>query len=144
MIVTRKIKNIERVCVVCGKQFLTSLHNIGYGKTGGTCCSFQCVGKRKHILWRQDGKFNPNYKGALAKFNHSLESDYRVLSKEQAQASAKICDAVNKGKIERQPCIVCGDPNSEGHHEDYSKPMEVIWLCDKHHKQKHNESCLGH
>ena len=46
--------------------------------------------------------------------------------------------AVIWGKIKKYPCEVCGDKKSEGHHEDYSKPLEVIWLCHKHHLIKHN------
>jgi len=42
--------------------------------------------------------------------------------------------ALIKGIIERQPCVVCGDPKSHGHHPDHSKPLEVIWLCPLHHK----------
>ena len=48
--------------------------------------------------------------------------------------------AVRTGKIVRKPCIYCGDPKSQGHHEDYSKPLEVIWVCAgchmKHYHRK--------
>jgi len=40
-------------------------------------------------------------------------------------------------KMERKPCEVCNDVNSEAHHDDYSKPMEVRFLCSKHHKEHH-------
>lgn len=40
-------------------------------------------------------------------------------------------------KIERQPCEICGDDNGEGHHPDYNRPLEVHWLCRKHHRQIH-------
>jgi hypothetical protein len=45
--------------------------------------------------------------------------------------------AVKDGKIIHQPCEVCGRQDSEGHHEDYSKPLEVIWLCSTHHAERH-------
>jgi hypothetical protein len=48
-------------------------------------------------------------------------------------------NAIRDGKLIRFPCVVCGDPDSEGHHDDYSKPLDVMWLCDKHHKQRHKE-----
>ena len=44
---------------------------------------------------------------------------------------------VRWGYIKRLPCSVCGDLKSEGHHEDYDKPKEVIWLCMKHHREIH-------
>ncbi len=52
---------------------------------------------------------------------------------ERHRARDKFKYAVKSGKIVRMPCEICGDPKSEGHHEDYSKPFEVKWLCLKHH-----------
>jgi hypothetical protein len=34
---------------------------------------------------------------------------------------------------------VCGSKKVHGHHEDYNKPLEVHWLCPKHHKARHKE-----
>lgn len=42
-------------------------------------------------------------------------------------------------KLERQPCQVCGAQKSEAHHPDYSKPLEVIWFCHKHHSEAHRK-----
>ena len=43
------------------------------------------------------------------------------------------------GKIKRLPCKICGNPKSEGHHDDYSKPLEVTWYCRKHHREVHKK-----
>ncbi len=45
--------------------------------------------------------------------------------------------AIKDGMLKRQPCVVCGNPKVHGHHPDYDKPLEVIWLCPKHHMQEH-------
>jgi hypothetical protein len=42
-------------------------------------------------------------------------------------------------KLERQSCSVCGKERAQAHHEDYSKPLDVIWLCPLHHSQRHKE-----
>jgi len=46
---------------------------------------------------------------------------------------------IANNKIVRGLCEVCGNQNAEGHHFDYSKPLEVIWLCPVHHKDMHRK-----
>ena len=41
-------------------------------------------------------------------------------------------------KITSKPCSVKGcNKKGEKHHEDYSKPLDVIFLCYNHHRQLH-------
>jgi hypothetical protein len=42
-----------------------------------------------------------------------------------------------RGLIKQKPCEICGIQKSEAHHPDYNKPLEVIWLCSKHHGELH-------
>jgi hypothetical protein len=42
--------------------------------------------------------------------------------------------ALRAGHLIRTPCVICGAIDVQAHHEDYSKPLEVIWLCFKHHR----------
>jgi hypothetical protein len=58
---------------------------------------------------------------------------------EKKSATTTLGNAVRDGKITKMPCAKCGDPRSEAHHEDYSKPLDVIWLCKKHHWMVHEE-----
>lgn len=46
---------------------------------------------------------------------------------------------LRKGKIKKQPCCECGNKKSQAHHEDYRKPLSVIWLCAKHHGIRHRK-----
>lgn len=47
-------------------------------------------------------------------------------------ARHQVRDALKKGTLKKEPCM-CGDIEVEAHHPDYSKPLEVIWACKKHH-----------
>lgn len=46
-------------------------------------------------------------------------------------------NAVNRGKLQKQPCEVCGAKKVEAHHVDYSRPLDVRWLCKIHHGKVH-------
>jgi hypothetical protein len=57
---------------------------------------------------------------------------------ERISARQKVGRAIKSGKLTRGPCEVCGETDQVfAHHEDYSKPLEVNWLCRKHHREKH-------
>ncbi len=56
---------------------------------------------------------------------------------EKWKARQNLRNAVYRGKIKKLPCEVCGDVKVQAHHDDYSKPFEVKWLCSFHHKQLH-------
>jgi hypothetical protein len=47
-------------------------------------------------------------------------------------------NAIRDGRLKRMPCQICGSPKSHAHHEDYSKPFEVVWLCASHHQRYHH------
>lgn len=53
--------------------------------------------------------------------------------KVQKNAQAAVYRALRKGLLQRQPCKVCAVAGAHAHHTDYSKPLEVEWLCRKHH-----------
>lgn len=52
-------------------------------------------------------------------------------------------NAVRDGRLfQATSCSVCNSTEKiEGHHDDYTKPMEVRWLCNKCHREwhKHNK-----
>lgn len=52
------------------------------------------------------------------------------------KAMSAVSTAIRDGRLQRQPCEVCGD-TAQAHHDDYSKPLDVRWLCVKHHAEHH-------
>lgn len=48
-------------------------------------------------------------------------------------------NAIRDGRLIRKSCEVCGKKKAHAHHEDYYYPMNVKWLCPKHHMERHRE-----
>jgi transcription elongation factor Elf1 len=51
-------------------------------------------------------------------------------------ARSKTFHAIKNGTIQVLPCLICGD-KAEAHHHDYSRPLDVMWLCKAHHRETH-------
>lgn len=68
---------------------------------------------------------------------------YREENPKKYAAHVLVGNAVRDGKLVKQPCEVCSDTNVHGHHCDYAKPLEVMWLCAAHHKAWHSEHGEG-
>lgn len=52
-----------------------------------------------------------------------------------------IFNAINNGKIQRPKfCSLCSRTNTRiiAHHADYTKPLKVVWLCDRCHCRVHH------
>jgi hypothetical protein len=62
---------------------------------------------------------------------------YEAAHPEKRLARQAVRKAVRNGVLVRQPCEVCGNEKSEGHHDDYSRLLVVRWLCGTHHKLFH-------
>ena len=47
--------------------------------------------------------------------------------------------AIASGKVTKCLCERCGAAKVHGHHENYDEPLKVVWLCAKHHRERHQE-----
>lgn len=67
---------------------------------------------------------------------NKINERWRKAHPDRSNAHQKLHKAVRSGKVKKQPCWVCGE-KAEAHHPDYSKPLDVVWLCTMHHRQTH-------
>lgn len=59
---------------------------------------------------------------------------------EKVRAHRLVTNARKRGdlRVQPQPCGQCGETqNVHGHHEDYSKPFDLTWLCSPCHRKLH-------
>lgn len=54
-------------------------------------------------------------------------------------AHTALRSALRRGLIHPEPCEECGAAAVDGHHDDYDKPMQVRWLCRRHHRAEHRK-----
>ena len=62
---------------------------------------------------------------------------YRDKYKDRIKANRKVSYAIKHGLLTKQLCEVCGGSKVVAHHDDWSKPLVVMWLCELHHKARH-------
>lgn len=60
--------------------------------------------------------------------------------REEYRARWRVKSALKSGLLNKKPCEICGKSHTvHAHHEDYSRPLNVVWLCSFHHKQRHRQ-----
>lgn len=62
----------------------------------------------------------------------------RITESEKVKARTMVNHAIRAGRLTRGPCDTCGETKgTHGHHDDYSKPLDVRWLCEPCHTAHH-------
>lgn len=101
-------------------------------------CTKKDVHKHRH---------NPKYRESVLAYDRSRGgrqgpeylAGYRDRNPDKNRAHVTFGNAVRDGKLHRpENCSHCHDTGRiEGHHPDYSKPLEVVWLCVACHRNLH-------
>jgi hypothetical protein len=82
--------------------------------------------------------YNRSESGKALRRRVAREMRERYPEKFAARQAVRI--ALRKKELTRTPCVSCGNPRSQAHHPDYSKPLDVVWLCARCHASAHSES----
>lgn len=91
-------------------------------------CSYTCSARSRSLLWS-----DPEHLRRAKKAKNWVKRN-----PEKANAHYILNYNVRKGRVIKPTvCSSCGTKGPlDAHHEDYSKPLEVIWLCRPCHKEK--------
>lgn len=94
-------------------------------------------------------KHEDKYKIREKRYYKENKKKFEIKSKEwrknpknkiKQKAHYLVKQALKNGIIKRKPCCVCKSKESIAHHEDYTKPLKVIWYCQMHHMRRHSEA----
>lgn len=77
------------------------------------------------------------WKGGISSQNVIYKNRFRAKYPIKAAAHDAVKDALRAGRLVRSPCEVCGEPKAQAHHDDYTRPLDVRWLCKAHHDEWH-------
>lgn len=109
---------LEKVCVWCGNKFLARIDQIKLGRNN--YCSRAC-------------------NGAYGRYMRKLKNDEQPTMSGRRLIYYQVIRALKYGIIKKQPCETCGATYSiHAHHDDYSQPLNVRWLCNSCHKRLHD------
>ena len=74
---------------------------------------------------------------------NALQKRWREEHPDRQAAYNLVKKALREGVLVRQPCSLCGDMDSHAHHDDYSKPLDVVWFCRSCHTEYHAQERKG-
>lgn len=70
---------------------------------------------------------------------YSKDSDAKYPERKKARSA--VGHAVRDGRLKKLPCSACKTKkNVQAHHDDYSKPLKVCWLCRRCHGLEHRKA----
>ena len=72
-------------------------------------------------------------------FRKKRKQKFKINFPEKYKAQTAVSNAVRDGRLGKASCCQFCDSTENicGHHEDYSKPLEVVWLCARCHNLLH-------
>lgn len=130
----------------CPQGHPYSGENLYISKDGHNCCrTCRVISMKKYKEnniekireWHKRNWLNGYRPDKEKSLEHTRK--WKTENKEKDKAQHLLAYKIKRGEIKKQPCEVCGELKVDGHHEDYTKPLEVIWLCRQHHKDHHRK-----
>lgn len=90
--------------------------------------------RRRHLGLK--GSNNPNWQGGISRLHGVYKRRFRAKYPQMAAAHDAVRFALRRGELRRpsrcETCLLSIKPHA--HHDDYSRPLEVRWLCRACHR----------
>lgn len=146
-----RAKGDKKVCSKCKEE--KTIFDFYHNKTTCDGLEYACKVCSKNVSkqWRENNpetvkniknKWKNKNKNKINGYHKKWRKSKKISYLLGDGARHKVMIAIKKCIITRMPCIKCGR-KAQAHHEDYNKPLDVIWLCPKHHQELHRNKLLG-
>ena len=91
---------------------------------------------------KEENYLNESYCKSCKVFKKKLHRPCRTDEQRFKEAVRKVtARAIQQGYLTRSPCeVCCTKEDVQAHHDDYNKPLDVRWLCRKHHQEHHKNN----
>ena len=122
-------------CRYCAKWYAAPNKELNRGRS--VYCSIGCTAAHATATGKFRGPNNPSWQGGVSNDNMRYRRRQKEREPEHERVRALTYNAIKRGVLVRQPCEACGAVKSEAHHDDYTKPLDVRWLCRAHHVAHH-------
>ena len=121
-------KCVPAMCLLCGIEFSAIEYEVKRG--GGKFCSRYCNRAFQAKKNAEAMRVNLSRKDRNSEWKSRVPPEVHI-------AHDAVQVAIANGSLVRKPCEVCGANRVDAHHDDYSKPLDVRWLCRGHHIKHH-------
>ena len=144
-----------KICIRCKKSkqeceyYVHKKMSSGFLNKCKSCCKEQNNANRKNnIEHYREYDVDRYYDNGPRDSNRNKESvriarrRWDKKNRHKKYAHQKVKRAVDKGiLIKPNSCSMCSDSGVpiEGHHSDYDKPLDVMWLCRTCHGRQHRK-----
>ncbi len=124
---------MSKVCTKCGADKDESEFNKDRSRKDGLQC--WCRECQKPIIQKWDREHPEKNREKVAR--------YKKKNPDVVLAHNTVNNAIRAGTLVRKICEVkdC-DVIGQAHHDDYSKPLDVRWLCIEHHSKLEKRRCV--
>lgn len=140
-----------RACTKCGESKpLDDFYRHPFGRDGRQSKCAECTKADVKANRQARIEYYRAYERERAKLPHRVEARQEYARAHTGKprpetdptkraARIKLGNAIRDGKVMRPPhCEVCGTPGDvHGHHDDYERPLDVIWCCTACHALIH-------
>ena len=125
-----------RQCRICGEPFDPKKYQVRKGDYECPLCKRrrQNAANAANPLFKEKKRAH-NALPHVKAYNANYQST--KIAKTVRAARRKVATEIQAGRLDRGNCEVCGSNRAHAHHKNYERPLDVIWLCRKHHEEIH-------